>query len=560
MNYDSLCMGCMQEIGDAQECPHCGFSKEAMQLAPKLPFRTLIGGRYLVGRVLLSGGDGVTYMGFDCERHVNVTIREFLPEQHILREADHTDVRVKRGSELLYRDGLNAFLELFRKLARVRSLHAVIPVLDILEENGTAYAISEYVETMSLRDFLLKSRTGTLSFEQTKTLLMPVVSTMSQLHEMGIFHGAISPNTLRLGRDGKIRITEFMIPDARAMGSALEAELTPGYAAIEQYSRNTEIGAWTDVYAFGAVTYRMIVGSTPPEALERVTNDKLLIPAKIAEELPAYVVSAIQNALAIEPKYRTKSIDEYREELSGSPKLIESTKAAAAAAAHAKTSEEEEKERKRKEQMRKEILRKEEQTKILIISFCVCLALGLLGLGIYLFVTREPADANANVPDTEQVNAQDELVDVPDFKGQSYQRISEDEVLNERFHFIVSYDYSKDIEEGFILSQGTEAGKKLPKGSDLKITVSKGIEYVTLPDVSGMQYDKAVETLVSAGFKCTKVVKENDGSHTADIVIATTPVHGKEYEKGKEIFVQVWGEAPTEAPTGIGAWMPGIFE
>lgn len=560
MNYDSLCMGCMQEIGDAQECPHCGFSKDAMQLAPKLPLRTLIGNRYLIGKVLVSGGDGVTYMGFDCERRVCVTIREFLPEQHILREADNTQLHVKRGSELLFRDGLNAFLELFRNLARVRSLHAVIPVLDILEENGTAYAISEYVETMSLRDFLLKSRTGTLSFEQTKTLLMPVVSTMSKLHEMGIYHGAISPNTLRLGRDGKIRITGFMIPDARTMGSALDAELAPGYAAVEQYSRNAQISACTDVYAFGAVTYRMIVGSTPPEALERVTNDKLLIPAKTAEELPAYVVSAIQNALAIEPKDRTQTIDEYREELSGSPKLIESTKAAAEAAVRAKTSEEEQKERKRKEEMRKEILRKEEQTKILLISFCVCLALGLIGLGVYLFVTREPASDQPMPTDTEQVDAQNELVDVPDFRGQSYQRISEDEVLNERFHFVVSYDYSKDIEEGFIISQGTEYGQKLPKGSDLKIVVSKGIEYVTLPDVSGMQYDKAVQTLVSAGFKCTKVEKENDGTHTAGIVIATTPVQNKEYEKGKEIFIQVWGEAPTEEPTGFGSWIPGLFE
>ena len=62
-----------------------------------------------------------------------------------------------------------------------------------------------------LREFLLKSRTGYLSFEQTKSLLMPVVSTVSKLHEMGVFHCGISPNTLRLGRDGKIRLTDFMI-------------------------------------------------------------------------------------------------------------------------------------------------------------------------------------------------------------------------------------------------------------------------------------------------------------------------------------------------------------
>ena len=560
MNYDTICMGCMQEIGEAQTCPHCGFSKDAIQLAPKLPFKTVLGGRYLVGKALSSGGDGVTYIVFDCERRVPVTVREFLPEQHILRAADQIGVRVKRGSELLFRDNLNAFLELYRKLARARSLHAVVPVLDILEENGTGYAVSEFLETISLRDFLLKSKTGTLSFEQTKTLLMPVVSTMSQLHEMGIFHGAISPTTLRLGRDGKIRITDFMIPDARVMGSALDAELMPGYAAIEQYSHRQEIGAWTDVYAFAAVTYRMLVGSTPPEALERVTNDKLLIPAKLVEELPAYAVSAIQNALAIDATERTASIDAYRDELSGSPKLIEQSKEAAVDMARAQTSQEEEELRKRKEKMRKEILRKEEQTKILLISFAIVLALGLIGLGVWLFMTREPNENPETPIPTEQVDAQKEMIEVPSFKDQSYSRIASDEVLNSRFHFVVTYEYSKDVAEGFILSQGVQPGQEVPKGSDMPIVVSKGTEMVLLPDVSGMTYDKAVETLVSAGFTCEKVEKENDGTHTVDIVISTTPQKDKEYEKGKTVYIQVWGEPPTEPPTNIGTFLPSIFE
>ena len=132
----------------------------------------------------------------------------------------------------------------------MRSLTAIIPVLDIFEANETGYAVSEFVETITLREFLLKSRTGYLTFEQTKALLMPVVSTVSKLHEMGIVHCGISPNSLCLGRDGKIRLTDFMIPDARVMNSGFSAEPVSGYAAIEQYSRSGSIGPWTDVYAF----------------------------------------------------------------------------------------------------------------------------------------------------------------------------------------------------------------------------------------------------------------------------------------------------------------------
>lgn len=555
MLQESLCMGCMKEIGEETVCPHCGFSEDTPQIAPYLPLRTVVAERYLIGKTVSAGGDGITYMGWDCTRKIAVQIREFFPEQMLSRGQNATEVQVKRGCELLFHDGLSAFLDLWRKLARVRSLTAIIPVLEIFEANGTAYAVSEFVETITLREFLLKSRTGYLSFEQTKALLMPVVSTVSKLHEMGIVHCGISPNSLRLGRDGKIRLTDFMISDARVMNSGFSAEPVAGYAAIEQYSREGSIGPWTDVYAFGAVTYRMLIGSMPQEAPERVANDKLMIPAKFAEILPAYAVSAVQHALAISPDDRTESVDEYREELSGSPKVMEAGKSATDAAVKAKTTKEEEAERLRKEKLRKEILRKQEQTRTLLISFGVCIAVGLLVLGGYLFFTRD-ADTQTD-PDTPAVQ---ELVDVPNFAGQSYTRIKSDTVLNERFHFVVEYAYSNTVEAEYIISQGTEEGQRVPMGSDLKLVVSRGIEYVTLPDVSGMQYDAAVQILINAGFTCTKVEKDNDGTHTPGIVIATTPEHSKDYEKGKEIFVQVWGEVPTtQNSSPLGGLLPNLF-
>lgn len=554
MVQDTRCLGCMKEIGDAAVCPHCGFSKDTPQIAPYLPLETMVAERYLVGKVLSAGGDGVTYMGWDCTRQIAVQIREFLPEQLVSRAQGTDDVQVKRGGELLFHDGLSAFLDLWRKLARVRSLTAMIPVLDIFEANETGYAISEFVETITLREFLLKSRTGYLTFEQTKALLMPVVSTVSKLHEMGIVHCGISPNSLCLGRDGKIRLTDFMIPDARVMNSGFASEPVSGYAAIEQYSRAGSIGPWTDVYAFGAVTYRMLIGSTPQEAPERVANDKLMIPAKFAESLPAYAVNAVRNALAITPDDRTESIDEYREELSGSPKVMVAQKSAADAVIQAKTTEEEEAERRRKEKMRKEILRKQEQTRILLITFGIVILVGALFIGGYLFFTRDTAGNTDTSTPVEQ-----ELVDVPNFVGQSYTRIKSDTVLNERYKFVVEFAYDSNTEADYIISQGTPEGERIPKGSELKIVVSKGIEYVTLPDVSGMQYDAAVQTLISAGFTCTKVEKENDGTHTAGVVIATTPEHGKEYEKGKEIFVQVWGEVPTTQGGGLNGFLGGIF-
>ena len=106
---------------------------------------------------------------------------------------------------------IRAFLELWRKLARMRGLSALILVFDIVEDHGTAYAISEYMEGVSLREYLLRSPSGYLSWEQARILFMPVLSTLGTLHSAGIIHRGISPTTLIVGKNGKMRITGFSI-------------------------------------------------------------------------------------------------------------------------------------------------------------------------------------------------------------------------------------------------------------------------------------------------------------------------------------------------------------
>ena len=60
MLQETLCMHCMKDIGDAEVCPYCGFSADSPQIAPYLPFRTTVGGRYVIGKMLSAGGDGAT--------------------------------------------------------------------------------------------------------------------------------------------------------------------------------------------------------------------------------------------------------------------------------------------------------------------------------------------------------------------------------------------------------------------------------------------------------------------------------------------------------------------
>lgn len=547
MTADNLCMGCMKEIGNVQQCPFCGFHNDTVAPAPYLPLRTVIGGRYTVGKVISASGDGVTYIAWDNESRETVTVREFLPVENITRLQGQTEITVNEDSRLVFYDSVREFLALNRKLAMSRNLSALIPVIDIIEENNTAYAVSEYLETITLRDFLLKSRTGYLGWDRVKTLMMPVLTTVASLHSMDIYHRGISPNTLVLGRDGKLRLTGFMISSARCLKTRVKPEMFPGYAAIEQYHDVDDTGAWTDVYGIAAVIYRALIGSTPAEASERITNDKLMIPPRFAEALPAYLVSALDHALTIEPGDRTATVDELREELSGSPSTMASNAIHEVREREVEaptTTEDEVAERKRLEKLARQEQQKHEQIKMAIIAFAICLGIGVLALGGWL--TYDHFKNNPNEPTTEGVAP---MIEVPNFVGQSYSRISNDEVQKTRFKFTVDYQYSDSAEAGVIIGQNLEAGTQIEQGSELKLTVSKGIEYVTLIDVSGMDYNKAFNLLTEAGFVCKKVEKNNDGSHTANEVITVTPEAGKEYERGKEIYVQVWGAPPTTATT-----------
>ena len=298
VSTDNLCMSCMRDIGSAKQCPYCGYHTDSAQISPYLPVRTVIANRYLVGKLLDYNGEGATYIGWDLIDRKAVNIREFIPEGISARTTADPTLRVMPGSEMIFRDCLQSFNELWNKLLRLQGLAALICVTDIVEAFGTLYAIHDHVEGVTLREYLLTSKTGCVSWNKALGILLPILSTLGTLHSSGIIHRGISPSTLLIGKDGKVRITGFSIWQARTARSDLNAQLYPGYSAVEQYGFEGQQGPWTDVYAFGAVLYRTLIGSDPIDATERVTNDRLMVPGRVAETLPNFVINGLINSLS----------------------------------------------------------------------------------------------------------------------------------------------------------------------------------------------------------------------------------------------------------------------
>lgn len=546
---DNLCMNCFENIGDENICPHCGFNNNSsLQDVIYLPLKTVLSDRYIVGNHISYESDAITYLGYDMERREVVTIREFIPKGISNRLDGNVDVHVREKYKKNFENYKNSFINLWKTLKSISSLSAVIPVLDVFEENGTAYAVSEKMETLSLREFLLRTEDNNILWDKARLMFMPVLTTIENLHEHGIIHGGINPDNLVLCRDGKVRLLGFCISECNVESSELEFNYTDGYTALEQYENNHKVCPATDIYAFSACIYRALVGSNPPDAPSRETNDKLMIPNRIAEKIPAHVIKALGGGLQIYPENRIQNVYDFREFLNAAPSVV----AKAAVSNKVEQKEKQQKENNNvlpKEKKSYKDYKDEKKKKNIKITVIVLVVLALVAAAVYvvgfsgLVLQKEP-----------ETVAKPVSVTVPDFCSAGYTEsdVKSSGTWNSQFNMQFKYEYSTNIEEGIIFKQSVEAGKDVESGSIIVLTVSKGIETVKVPDVSGLTKDDAVKKLEEAGLVAKIVYIYNDSNHTPDTVKVSggmAPKNESEVAKGEEVMIQVYGEVVTEPVT-----------
>lgn len=545
-------MSCMKDIGTEKQCPYCGFHADSKQIEPYLPIRTVLGNRYLVGKLLEYNGDGATYMGLDLSTRESVNIREYFPEGIALRDSKTLAVYAAPGNEVAFNECLQSFIEMWRKLMRLSGLSALIKVRDTLEGNGTCYAITENIDGITLREYLLRNNVGYISWEKARPLLMPVLSTLGTLHASGIIHRGISPSTLVVASDGKIRITGFSISQVRSARSELKCQLFNGYAAFEQYGFEGRQGTWTDIYGFGAVLYRTLIGTDPIDATERVTNDRLMVPGKFAEQLPAYVINGLVNALQILPEDRTRTVEELRAELSASPSAAAGSGVEYEPVVPVNVKKpvpqrivDEEEDEEDYTYNKREAAKKRHNRSSAIIAVCAI----VIVLAIAFLVLWQTGVIK--IDNDSQTTAVAESVEVPNFVGKPYNEIIDNTYNTKNFKFEKSEVYDSTVEEGYVISQSVDVNDKVPVGTTIKLVVSKGKESIVFPTsgIVGMKYDEAKSLLTKLGFVVEKSVKLNIENAIPDTVSGASLEEGASYEKGTTVFLFVWGEQTTLEPT-----------
>ena len=236
---------------------------------------TRLDGKYDIESVLGSGGFGIVYRV--RHRHLDTVyaVKEYLPSEIALREGE--TLYPKSGSSRPdYQEGLNRFLKEAQQLVRFAGHPNIIRCRDYFEANGSAYLVMDFEDGMPL-DKLLAGREAQgrpLSETELVGLLKPLLAGLSAVHAQDVLHRDIKPgNVFIRRRDEQPVLLDFGAAKqefSRTSNSYTQAPYTPGYAAPEQVVADGHLGPWTDLYAVGALMWRIVTESVPPRVENRL--------------------------------------------------------------------------------------------------------------------------------------------------------------------------------------------------------------------------------------------------------------------------------------------------
>jgi len=528
----SLCMGCMQELNGSVICPNCHFDNSEVQSAPFLPFGTELAGRYVTGTGLETNGESTRYIAFDKQTGDVVIVSEFLPIGLFSRDEGQTELKVNYDDRLAFNKLKDEFISYFRIISELKDLSALTNIVDVFEENNTAYAIEEKEDLIPFEEYIERSN-GHLDWDIARPLFMPVISALEALHKRGVGHYAVAPKNLFITASGKIRMAGYATENERKRGTALKSQLFSGAAAPEQYEDNFPLDDITDIYGLCSTLFYALTGHLPKSAVERLKDSRLLMSTSTVKSLPPHVVSALANGLQVQRENRITDFDELRSQLS---------------VAHTAKAIQDEISRTASMNITKEQSRRNNgmsHTSIVIISVAITvLVLGIAGVfwlmqnpfaGLFSGNTDATAASTSSTEWTGPV--------VPNYVGMKYEDVVKAAASDDSVVVYRDYNdaYSDKYADGVVMEQYPPAGSKVDQedGITVSVTVSLGAQMRELPAIQGNKIDEAAQSLADAGLLATAEYQYSDTVAENRVIGYKNHVAGDTLESGSNIIIIV---------------------
>lgn len=521
--------------------------------------KTILNNRYEIIRPVGSGGMAEVFLAHDNLLDRNVAVK-------MLRDQFLADKEL---------------LEQFRREAKsaARLIHPyIINIYDVVSEGDIQYIIMEYVDGVTLKEYLKEHK---LPLNAVLEIAVRLADALQHAHSRNIIHCDIKPQNILIDKYLNPKITDFGIAKMISNQTTVYTAAVMGsvhYISPEQ-AVGGKITASSDVYSLGVVLFEMLTGQVPftgntavsvammhaekpvpslsdfmdevPEGLQQIIDKAL---AKKAEDRYQNADELRRDLLDLKMKLYPFSSDEYKKDMQAV--VTESSYSAAKETANDdygatmimkpvrsigsefETEVQEETRQELPEQeaddmplsRAKKTKKKWNFTKILVYMTVAVVALSVIAHFIF--------------------NRNREVLPVPDVVNMTV--VEAQAALEEKgFEVELEERYGNAVKPGTVMEQSPKAGEKRKQGSTIYLTISKGAELKTVPEIIGMSLSKAENLLKDEGYAIGKITKKFDSSKTAGIVLEQFPKAMDKAPKGSKINLVV-NEGEKTVPNVVG--------